>query len=466
MRKYGLEFIEIGALSELMSARTYYNDLAKKIVIYLGNHKIKVTALNPFVMIDKKIYQMPISTEFDQDGIWVPAKYFLELIAEISPFPISFDKERSVISLVKEGTNIHTISTEEKVNGILIKVSTLNHFSESELAVRTSENWLYLDVYGGIVDTTRLRMKGSNKLIREMKPVQLPESAQLSFKMRKRLELKDVSMSSINNEILLSIRTSEKLPEDIVVDLTTERQKWLIDKIIIDPGHGGRDPGTVGSGNLYEKDIALDIAKRLKKLLENRLDVEVLLTRSRDVFVDLRERSAIANRNKGKLFVSIHVNANRSRRIYGMETYILGTARTKEDEEIAEKENSVIKFEDSWGPYADLSNENSILLSMARNSFEVESQKIASKIQSHVRRDLGTRDGGVRQGPFQVLVGTLMPKVYVEVGYLSNSRERKNLRKKSYRQKIAETVFKGIKEFKQTSESQIFGSMNNHSQKH
>ena len=144
-----------------------------------------------------------------------------------------------------------------------------------------------------------------------------------------------------------------------------------------------------------------------------------------------------------------------------METYILGIARTKEDEVIAEKENSVIKFEDSWAPYADLSNENAILLSMARNSFEVESQKIAAMVQSFVKKDLRTKDRGLKQGPFQVLVGTLMPKVFFEVGYITNSRESQNLRKKSYRQQIAETIFKGIKEFKQSSENQIYGSMNN-----
>ena len=193
--------------------------------------------------------------------------------------------------------------------------------------------------------------------------------------------------------------------------------------------------------------------------MEDKLGVEVLLTRDKDKFVDLRLRSSFANNNKGKLFISIHVNSFPHRRAYGMETYVLGTARTKEDKLLAEKENSVIKYGDSWAPYSDLSNENSILLAIARNSFEVESQNIAARVQRFVKKDLGTKNRGVKQGPFQVLVGTLMPKIYVEVGYITNNRDRSNLRKKSYRQKIAETIFKGIKEFKQNSESQIYGSM-------
>lgn len=459
IKKYGLDFIEVGAFSRLVKARTYYNDLAKKIVIYLGNHKIKVTALNPYVMIDDKIYQMPISTEFDEDGIWVPVKYFFNLIKDISPVPISYQKDKSIILMVKEGTNVHSIITEEKINGYLIRIATFKHFQSSELAVRLIGGWLYLDIVGGIVDTTRLSLLGSNKLLRKMIPVQFSESAQLSFNLRKKIERNDVSISSSENEILLSIRTSEELPEDILVDLVSERQKWLIDKIIIDPGHGGKDPGTIGPGRLYEKNIVLDIAKRLKKLLVDKLGVEVLLTRDKDKFVDLRLRSSFANNNKGKLFISIHVNSFPHRRAYGMETYVLGTARTKEDKLLAEKENSVIKYGDSWAPYSDLSNENSILLAIARNSFEVESQNIAARVQSFVKKDLGTKNRGVKQGPFQVLVGTLMPKIYVEVGYITNNRDRSNLRKKSYRQKIAETIFKGIKEFKQNSESQIYGSM-------
>ena len=292
---YGLDFIEVGAFSRLVKARTYYNDLAKKIVIYLGNHKIKVTALNPYVMIDDKIYQMPISTEFDEDGIWVPVKYFFDLIKDISPVPISYQKDKSIILMVKEGTNVHSIITEEKINGYLIRIATFKHFQSSELAVRLIGGWLYLDIVGGIVDTTRLSLLGSNKLLRKMIPVQFSESAQLSFKLRKKIERNDVSISSSENEILLSIRTSEELPEDILVDLVSERKKWLIDKIVIDPGHGGKDPGTIGPGKLYEQNIVLDIAKRLKELLVDKRGFEVLLTRDKDKVVDLRLSTSFAN---------------------------------------------------------------------------------------------------------------------------------------------------------------------------
>jgi N-acetylmuramoyl-L-alanine amidase len=456
MKKYDLEFARVGDLSDLLQLRTYYNNLAKKIVVYLGSHKVKITAINPFVMIDDKIYQMPISTEFDEDGIWVPLRYFVDLIAPFSPLPLSYDQDSATLSLVMEGTNIHSIAAEEKVNGFLIRVATLRRFQKSELAVRLSQGWLYLDVYGGLVDTTRLKIAGNTKLIKKMVPVQFQESAQLSFRLAKTVEKEDISTTSSENEILLSVRTSEKIPEDLIADLAAEREKWLIDKIIIDPGHGGKDPGTIGYGGLKEKDVVLDVAKRLKALLEKKLGVDVLMTREKDTFVELRERSAFSNRQGGKLFIGIHANSARSRVASGLETYILGTARTEEDRAIAEKENSVVQYEESWAPYADLSNENSILRTMAQSSFEKESQELAAKVQSFVGKDLGTKDRGVKQAGFLVLVGTAMPKIYIEVGFITNRREAKRLRDKKYRQKVAETIYKGVKEFKENSENVIY----------
>lgn len=456
--KFGIDFVELRTFSDLIGSKTYYNNLAQKIVVYLGDHKVKVTAVNPFVVIDDQVYQMPVSTLFDSEGIWVPIRFFIDVIAPYSSTPLSYDNESGTIALVSAGTNIHAIALEEKVNGLLIRIASIRSFDPAELAVRLNENWLYLDIYGGTVDTNRLAIEKPLGIIKKMVPVQFEESAQLCFRLSKSLDKSSVSVSSGDGEVLLSIRTSDDIPKDFIVDFAEEKQKWLIDKIIIDPGHGGKDPGTLGYGNLKEKDVVLDIAKRLKRLLEGSLNVDVQMTREKDEFVELRERSAFANRNAGKLFIGIHANSNPSSRASGMETYILGTARTNEDREIAEKENSVIRYEDSWAPYGDLSNENAILVRMAQSSFEQESQELAALVQGNAKKTLNTRDRGVKQAGFYVMVGTSMPKIYVEVGFISNKREARRLRTKDYRQKIAEAIFKGVEEFKRRSESFILES--------
>ena len=457
--RHDITFVPVRDLADLLEARTYYNSLAQKIVLYLGNHKVKVTALNPFVMIDGRVFQMPVATDMGDRGIWVPLDYFVPLISPITPAPISYNPASQELLLSVEGVNILAITAEEKINGTLLRIHTLRKFDLSSLALRLSQGWMYVDIYGGKLDTSRIRLSGATSLFRKMVPIQFEESAQLSFRLSRKVEKKNISLTAADNEILVSIRTKENLPDNVIVDLQKEKKKWLIDTIILDPGHGGKDPGTIGYGGLKEKDVVLDIAKRLKKLLRRRLKVKVYMTRESDKFVGLRERSAFANKHGGKLFVSIHANSNPTGTAYGVETYCLGTARTEADRLIAEKENAVIRYEDSWSQYGDLSNENYILLAMAQNSFNKESQELAALVQQSIARRLGTKNRGVKQAGFMVLVGTSMPKILVEVGFISNKWEARRLRSRSYRQKVAEVIFEGIKKFKERSESVVLGDL-------
>ena len=228
----------------------------------------------------------------------------------------------------------------------------------------------------------------------------------------------------------------------------------MIDKIVIDPGHGGRDPGAVGPGGTREEHIVLSIAKYLKQLIEANTSIEVLMTRENDTFVELKRRSEFANQNEAKLFISIHANANNSRYVRGVSTYFLGPGRTDEAREVAMLENSVIKYE-SGSKYADLSGENYILSAMAQNVYNVESQDLAVMVQQEIIRESGLRDAGVRQGPFQVLVGASMPNIIVETAFISNPREEKLLRDKSFQKKLARGIFRSIKRFKEKYEMEL-----------
>ncbi len=452
-----LYYVPVRKLADVLEARTYYNNLAKKLVLYLWNHKIKVTALNPFIVIDSNVYQMPVATLYDQSGIWVPVQSFVELVGKYYSQEFQFDPKNLQLNILQETHNIARIQVEEKVNGTLIRIMTLKKFNSSNIATRISQKWLYVDIYGGTVDTTRLRMSPKTGVVRRVIPLQFEESTQLSFQLTRHIDKKDVSLQIGDREILVSIRTSKKIPKNILLDLENERKKWKIDKIIIDPGHGGKDPGAIGRHGLKEKDVVLDIGLRLRRLLQKRMHVKVLMTRSTDRFVELRERSAFANRNGGKLFISIHANSNPRRSVKGFTTYCLGPARSDEDRAIAREENSVIKYEDSWAGYGDLTNENFILLSIAQNSFNQESQDLAAMIQKSARKYLHTLDRGVRQAGYLVLVGTTMPKVLVETGFISNSKEEKLLRSGKYRQKVAEAIYEGVRNFR-TQEEKIVES--------
>jgi N-acetylmuramoyl-L-alanine amidase len=215
-----------------------------------------------------------------------------------------------------------------------------------------------------------------------------------------------------------------------------------IGKIVIDPGHGGKDPGAIGPHRVKEKFVVLDIAKKLKAELERQMNCQVVMTRDHDCFIPLEERTVIANTKKADLFVSIHANASRNRKAHGIETYFLNLATDKEAMELAAKENAT-----STKKISDL---QLILNDLMRNSKISESSRLARSVQDHLVKHLQgkyrhVKNLGVKQAPFYVLIGAQMPSILVETSFVSNRMEEKRLDSAAYRQKIAEGIAAGIK---------------------
>jgi N-acetylmuramoyl-L-alanine amidase len=235
--------------------------------------------------------------------------------------------------------------------------------------------------------------------------------------------------------------------DDLSGALTGERNKWAFDVIVIDPGHGGKDPGAIGSKKTKEKDITLQVAKRLKPLLENRLHVRVVMTRDKDKFVPLSERGNIANSAGGKLFVSLHCNAARNRRARGIETYFLAPARRERALQVALAENSVIHYEETTTQYPDLTDEGYILTAMAQSHFMKESEYLASVVQNETSRALNLPNRGVDQAGFYVLIGASMPGILFEMGFISNKKEEMLLRSAEFQKELAEALLKSIEAF-------------------
>ncbi|MCZ0936641.1 MAG: N-acetylmuramoyl-L-alanine amidase [Gemmatimonadetes bacterium] len=215
-------------------------------------------------------------------------------------------------------------------------------------------------------------------------------------------------------------------------------------RVIIDPGHGGRDPGTLGSAS-YEKDIVLAIARRLYEELEGREMFEPHMTRNTDVYVDLDERSQFAVDRAGDLFVSIHANAAGDERARGFETIFLGQARSEEAREVALRENRGPEVEDAAGSPSDV---QFILAGLDRTENLAESRLFAGFVQNSIRRvrSGGSPDRGVIQGPWWVLLGALvrMPSVIVEVGFLSNGEEERYLNGAEGQEAIARAIADAI----------------------
>jgi len=217
-----------------------------------------------------------------------------------------------------------------------------------------------------------------------------------------------------------------------------------IGKIVIDPGHGGHDTGTIGPNGLEEKDLVLDVSRRLGKLLQTRLGAEVIYTRKDDTFIPLETRTAIANQEAADLFVSVHANSSYDPDARGVETYYLNFTTSPEALEVAARENAV--SEKSIHELQDL------VKKIALKEKIEESQEFASDVQSSLHSGLavknpGLRDRGVKKAPFIVLIGANMPSILAEISFVSNPGDERRLGTSDYRQKIAESLYRGIAKY-------------------
>ena len=217
-----------------------------------------------------------------------------------------------------------------------------------------------------------------------------------------------------------------------------------VGRIVLDPGHGGRDPGALGSNGLREKDITLDIALRLKKLLESRIGCEVILTRNTDRFLSLEERTAIANSNEADLFVSIHTNASNNRKTKGIATYFLNFAITPDAEATAARENAISR--------KNIRKLQELIKKITLNTKIDESKEFANYLQQGMSSLLrkfykSINSLGVKQAPFYVLIGANMPSIIVEVAFITNREEENLLNQPIYRQRLSEAIYKGIVDY-------------------
>lgn len=227
-------------------------------------------------------------------------------------------------------------------------------------------------------------------------------------------------------------------------------RRWALSTIVIDAGHGGKDPGAIGLGGILEKDVTLSVAKLLKREIERTMKgVRVVMTRGDDRFVELFRRGQIANENDGRFFISIHCNAlpDSVRSANGFECYILRPGRSDDAARVVAEENAAIRFESDQKKYVDTSAESAIVASMAQSAFARYSEQAAQQIRTSLRAGTRLADRGVHQAGFFVLVGASMPAVLLEIGYLSSEIDIKTLKTTGGRKSIAQSIARGIRRY-------------------
>jgi N-acetylmuramoyl-L-alanine amidase len=218
-----------------------------------------------------------------------------------------------------------------------------------------------------------------------------------------------------------------------------------VGRIVLDPGHGGHDTGTVGPGGLREKDLVLDVAQRLGRLIETRMGSEVIFTRSDDTFIPLERRTEIANEAKADLFLSIHANSSPLRSAAGVETYYLNFTTSRSALDLASRENS--------GSQMTVYELQGLLQKIALKDKVEESREFATRVQTALytlsakTTDARSKDRGIKKAPFVVLIGASMPSVLAEIGFVSNAHDESVMRREEYRERTAEALYKGISNY-------------------
>lgn len=365
---------------------------------------------------------------------------------------------------------IQNVVVEERANGVIARIIATKPNLKYEFIPPDKNGLAYLTFVGATGDMNALSQTFKNGFLRRITPLALRGGAlQLTFEFdaqKYRIKSSDLAREQgANNFILLVLREAnvqeiveqEEKETQINATLDEHRNKWKLDVVALDAGHGGKDVGAIGASGNYEKDIALAIVKKLGKLLEkNWRGVKVIYTRESDKFVELDERGKIANRAGAKLFVSVHCNASLNRKADGVEVYLLGLHKTEAALKVAQRENAVIIEEKDYEErYKNFTDENLIMITMAQSAFAQQSEKLAELISADIARRAGRQNRGVKQAGFMVLWTPSMPSVLIETGYISNPNEEKFLASEEGQTQIAEAIFDALEKYRRDYEAQV-----------
>ena len=336
------------------------------------------------------------------------------------------------------------ITIDEKKDQTVSVTLDLTALEKYELLTLGRPNRLVLDLF----------YSSKPKVLASRSPQKRTEKPSLAIPSKKKEPLSSAPAVKENTTIPTPVKPPDAPQADVgQMDTSTSTPPPFVAKhpkdlvVIIDPGHGGKDPGAIGRKGTKEKHVTLQIGNYLKELIQQRLGAKVLLTRNKDVFLDLEQRVEFANKNKADLFISIHVNSHPQKSIHGLEVYHFGKASDPRALEVAARENGMT-LEDNAPAWqfiiADKLNDQKIeesqTLAWTTNKTLVKTLKASHKIKDH----------GVKTAPFYVLRFTTMPSILAEVAFVSNSEDEKRLRSKSYQKQLAEGMFKGIQSYLET----------------
>ncbi len=481
----GAEYIYSSKLAKAIGANYYFNPAKQKSEIKFIDYNLKFTANNQFVILtDKKkkrhqIFQMPVSAKERNGDILIPVKYITKYLSLASRLQTKYIESEKIIEISSNEVDTRKIvdwnntiidrnsikydifaaKIESRANGTLLRLVTKRKVRKPTSSI--SNNTLYVFFSDLTIDKNELKKLKPKGFIKKIIVKHINGNPQMEILLKEGYDKYEIYYDEEIGEILIAIHNKFlKNKESIKKDI----DKWKFDAVVLDAGHGGRDPGAIGLNGVKEKDINFAIVRELGELIsKNQKDVKVIYTRDDDSYLELFKRGKIANENKGSLFISIHCNSTSKKpsSASGFEVYLLRPGRTKEAIDIAEFENSVISLEEDPTRYKILNDENFILVSMARSSYMRYSETFADMLNTEWIKNVGIPSRGIKQAGFYVLVGASMPGVLIETGFISNKNDVKYLNSKKGQKTIAKSIYNAIFKYKNYYEKTLNSELDN-----
>jgi N-acetylmuramoyl-L-alanine amidase len=449
----GRNYVELNRLAESLKSRVEATPESPQARLRTGTHVVTFTRNWARILIDGSpvVLDAPVRV---RKGVWLVPETFIEQVVPkitprvaampaaapatlAAPAPPSPSSGASTVSL----DDLRTRSYPSFTRIVLETSAPLTHRLEPatglELRIRLpglAGGPQVESITDGFVQEARLERAGADAILRvsfegvvgELKTSTLVDPPRLVLDFSRPVE----PQQARGRQALAPLRT-----------------------IVLDAGHGGHDSGAVGPGGLMEKELVLEVTRRVARLLENRLNVKVRLSRDADHFVTLRDRTSFANRERADLFVSIHANAHRVVASEGVEVYFLSSEATDNAaRQLAAAENSVVQLEKATAGRGTGRSEiiKTMLWDLAQAEFQTESSRLAETVLDAMTAALRIPNRGVKQAGFYVLGGAAMPAILVEIGFVTNPREERRLKEARYRDEIALAIFNGLADYKRT----------------
>jgi N-acetylmuramoyl-L-alanine amidase len=430
-------FLRAGDVARLLRATQFWNATSRKIVLGVGKSRVVLTVDTRVAVVDGEPVMMRTSVRYDQGAVLVPLEFVLEVASQFTPRGFEWDPKEKRLSVGGVGYNVTRAAIESTGDRTTVTL----HLTEPLLYhVDTATPGLVrLKLYGGRVDRRAVPVRESRGLVSGVRAEQSERDAFVSLDVSRSVRRLRVETSASPPRLAVVLergRPGDDARAPGTVEIVEGGATFAIDRVCIDPGHGGADSGHEGAGGSLEKDLNLAIARVVRSRIEEALGLEVVMTRDDDRLLELVERTEIANASGCDLFVSIHCNGWFDPRAGGFESYFQatgkgGAARGDGGDEDAD---GVAAGFVAFVPWDSVQNE-----------FTAESSTFAEYIQAEMASRLGIANRGVKQASFVVLQGARMPAVIVETAFLSNPTEERMLADPAFHDRVAEGVVASIR---------------------